>query len=116
MSATCPKYRNPPPRRSGAALVVVLLLLAFFAGLIADFLYNIRVNNYITSNQMQQLQGKYAAEAGINAAKGLLLHSSPFSRGSRAVFQNVLSMPVALVHMANFKFMKIYRNILQPTF
>ena len=30
-------------------------------------------------------------------------------------FQNVWSMPVALAHMVNFKFMKIYRNTLQPT-
>lgn len=88
MFATSPSYRSPRERRSGAALIVVLLLLAFFAGLIADFLYNIRINTYIAANQMQQLQGKYVAEAGINAAKGLLLHSSPFSRGSRSIFQN----------------------------
>jgi len=88
MSATSRGYRSRGDSRSGAALIVVLLLLAFLAGLIADFLYNLRINTYITTNQMQQLQGKYAAEAGINAAKGLLLHSSPFSRGSRQVFQN----------------------------
>ena len=34
----------------------------------------------------------------------------------REKIMHLLSMPVALVHMANFKFMKIYRNILQPTF
>jgi type II secretory pathway component PulK len=74
--------------RRGAALIVVLLLLAFFAGLIADFLYNIQINTYITANQMEQIKGKYVAEAGINASKGLLLHSSPFSRGAQTAFQN----------------------------
>ena len=88
MCATSTNFKPGREGERGAALVVVLLLLAFFAGVIADFVYNIRVNSYITANQVEQVRAKFVAEAGVNAARGILLHSTPFSQGGRSNFQN----------------------------
>jgi len=86
----CATSRNFKSRRaeSGAALVVVLLLLALFAGLVADFLYNIRINTYLARNQTDQARAQFVAQAGISASQGLLLHSRPFAKGGRSNFQN----------------------------
>ncbi len=73
---------------SGAALVIVLLLLTIMSALVADFLYRVRVNSYLTGNQLEQVRAKAVAQAGINAAHGLLLHSAPFNIGYRGNFQN----------------------------
>jgi len=88
MFATSTNFKPGRDGKRGAALVVVLLLLAFFAGVIADFVYNIRVNSYITANQVEQVRAKFVAEAGVNAARGILLHSAPFSQNGQATFQN----------------------------
>ena len=81
-------YSKSRSREQGAALVIVLLLLALFAGMVADFLYTIRINTYLAGNQTDQVQAKAVAEAGVSAAKGLLMHSRPFSKGGHTAFQN----------------------------
>jgi len=68
--------------------VIVLLLLTILSVLVADFLYRVRVNSYLTGNQLEQVRAKAVAQAGINAAKGLLLHSAPFNINYRGNFQN----------------------------
>lgn len=75
-------------KKSGAVLVIVLLLLAFFSVLVADFLYQVRINSYLTFNEQEQVRAKALAKAGINAGQGILLHSAPFTRSYRGNFQN----------------------------
>jgi len=88
MSAPSTNRPRPDRGQKGAALVLVLLLIALFAGIVADFLYTIRINTYLARNKTDQVRGKFVAEAGITAAKGILTHSSPFSRNGRGIFQN----------------------------
>jgi len=75
-------------KESGAALVIVLLLLTILSMLVADFLYRVRVNSYLTGNQVEQVRAKAVAQAGINASGGILLHSAPFNQNYRGNFQN----------------------------
>jgi len=74
--------------RQGAALVIVLLMLALLAGVVADFLYSVRINTYLAGNQAEQARAKAVAEAGVAASEGILRHSRPFGRGGQSVFQN----------------------------
>ncbi len=81
-------YLRNKSSEQGSALVLVLLLLAFLSILVADFLYRVRINSYLTYNRTEQIRARFLAQAGISASEGLLLHSSPFNRNFRGNFQN----------------------------
>jgi type II secretory pathway component PulK len=70
------------------ALIVVLLLVALLSVAVSEFAYEVRINAVLTRNNQDKLQARYVAKAGVNAAKGLLVHSAPFDNQNRGSFQN----------------------------
>lgn len=82
-----PQAPRALPPDAGVALIVVLLLVAILSIAVSGFVYDVRINSVLTRNNQDKLQARYVAKAGVNAAKGLLRHSSPFD-GNRTNFQN----------------------------
>ncbi len=84
------KCMRPPLRLepdSGVALIVVLLLIAILSIAVSGFVYDVRINSALIRNHQDRLRARYVAKAGVNAARGLLKHSSPFD-SQRSSFQN----------------------------
>jgi type II secretory pathway component PulK len=82
------KYTWQLKPQAGVALIVVLLLVAILSIAVSGFVYDVRINSVLTRNHQERLEARYVAEAGINAAKGLLMHSAPFDEQYRSNFQN----------------------------
>jgi type II secretory pathway component PulK len=61
----------------GAALVIVLLLLAIITIILAEFLYEQRINSTLLRNHEAKVRARYIARAGQNAAKGMIGAARP---------------------------------------
>ena len=75
-AATKDRLTNKRARR-GAALVVVLLMLAVISILLAEFLYEQRIQTTLLKNHEAKVRARYIARAGQNAADGLIAHIAP---------------------------------------
>ncbi len=75
---TAPVREEPAANsRRGAALVLALLLLAIITILLSEFVFHMRIQTALYHNHEARVQGRAVADAGLNAAEGLLLHASP---------------------------------------
>jgi len=63
----------------GVALVVVLLLLAVLSIVLAEFVYELRIQTMLLKNHESKVTARYVARAGQNAGEGLLLVANPES-------------------------------------
>ncbi|HUT55612.1 MAG TPA: hypothetical protein VM658_19640, partial [bacterium] len=68
---------HAPAAERGAALVIVLLLLAILSVLLAEFVYEQRIQTALLKNHEAKIQALYVARAGQNAARGLITRSAP---------------------------------------
>jgi type II secretory pathway component PulK len=63
--------------RRGVALVIVLLLIVVLAVILSEFIYESRIQTTLMKNHEEKVKARYVAEAGQNAARGLIANISP---------------------------------------